>query len=80
MATSFTSLSASLSLLASCEENKPVSRVLSQLAETQEKIALCHKEQAGKDLYLMAECWRDQLHMLDAVKVHSCIRASLKEK
>ena len=70
----------SAAMLGNIEEHMSLSRALSQLAETEEKIELIHKNQADSDFYLMAELLKDYIALIGTVKVsHSasvvvCIR------
>ena len=59
----------SLALLATCEESTSLSRALSQLGETQERVSHAQAEQAAQEAACVAEALRDQLAMLGAVKV-----------
>lgn len=56
-------------MLANCEEHTSLSRALSQLAQTEEKIDLLYQEQAVTDYSLLAELLRDYIGLLGTVKV-----------
>ena len=56
-------------MLGNAEEHTALSRALSQLAETEEKIEILHKEQSEQDLYTMAELLKDYIALMGAVKV-----------
>uniref|UniRef100_A0A915HPD0 PX domain-containing protein n=1 Tax=Romanomermis culicivorax TaxID=13658 RepID=A0A915HPD0_ROMCU len=57
-----------LSLLAACEDNTSLSKALSVLSESMEKIGAVHLDQAEKDLYLMAEQLKDYLGLILSIK------------
>lgn len=59
----------SAAMLANCEEHTSLSRALSQLAQTEEKIDLLYQEQAVTDYSLLAELLRDYIGLLGTVKV-----------
>ena len=59
----------SAAMLANCEEHTSLSRALSQLAQTEEKIDLLYQEQAVTDYSLLAELQRDYIGLLGTVKV-----------
>ena len=61
----------SAAMLGSVEEHTALSRALSQLADTEEKIEQLHKEQAEMDFFTMAELMKDYIALLGAVKVRS---------
>lgn len=56
-------------MLGNVEEHTALSRALSQLAETEEKIEQMHKEQAEADFFVMAELMKDYVALMGAVKV-----------
>ena len=56
-------------MLGNAEEHTALSRALSQLAETEEKIEGLHKEQSEQDFYTMAELLTDYIALMGAVKV-----------
>ncbi|CAG5124383.1 unnamed protein product [Candidula unifasciata] len=58
----------SAAMLGNVEEHTALSRALSQLAETEEKIETIHKEQADADFFLMAELMKDYVALMGAVK------------
>ncbi|XP_041371595.1 sorting nexin-2-like isoform X2 [Gigantopelta aegis] len=58
----------SAAMLGSVEEHTALSRALSQLAETEEKIEQLHKEQADMDFFTMAELMKDYVSLLGAVR------------
>lgn len=58
----------SAAMLGNVEEHTALSRALSQLAETEEKIEVLHKEQAEADFFVMAELMKDYVGMMQAVK------------
>lgn len=57
------SLSKSLSMVASCEENTSLSRTLSKLAETHENLSVVQKHEADTDGQILAEAIQEHLHM-----------------
>ena len=59
----------STAMLGNAEEHTALSRALSQLAETEEKIEALHKEQSEQDFYTMAELLKDYIALMGAVKV-----------
>lgn len=63
----------SAAMLGNVEEHTALSRALSQLAETEEKIELLHKEQSEADFFLMAELMKDYVALMGAVKVIAVI-------
>ncbi|CAL1527373.1 unnamed protein product [Lymnaea stagnalis] len=62
------SFAKSAAMLGNVEEHTALSRALSQLAETEEKIELLHKEQAEADFFVMAELMKDYVALMGAVK------------
>lgn len=59
----------SAAMLGNVEEHTALSRALSQLAETEEKIEIIHKEQAEADFFTMSELMKDYVALMGAVKV-----------
>jgi len=57
-------------MLGAAEEHTALSRALSQLAETEEKMEALHKEQSDQDFYVMAELLKDYINLIGAVKVN----------
>ncbi|BFZ01905.1 hypothetical protein BsWGS_04944 [Bradybaena similaris] len=62
------SFARSAAMLGNVEEHTALSRALSQLAETEEKIETIHKEQADADFFLMAELMKDYVALMGSVK------------
>ncbi|GFN75319.1 sorting nexin-2 [Plakobranchus ocellatus] len=58
----------SAAMLGNVEEHTALSRALSQLAETEEKIEVLHREQSEADFFLMAELMKDYVALMGAVK------------
>ncbi|KRZ21280.1 Sorting nexin-2 [Trichinella pseudospiralis] len=58
----------SLSMLTACEENTSLSRALSLLCETMEKISQVHQDQAEKDFFILSEMLKDYIALIDIVK------------
>lgn len=58
----------SIAILSTCEENTSLSRALSQLADTEEKVELLRFEQSSSDLYILAEIIKDYLGLLASIK------------
>ena len=56
-------------MLGNAEEHTALSRALSQLAETEEKIEVLQKEQSDQDFYTMAELLKDYISLMGGVKV-----------
>ena len=56
-------------MLGNAEEHTALSRALSQLAETEEKIEVLQREQSDQDFYTMAELLKDYISLMTAVKV-----------
>jgi len=65
-------------MLGNAEEHTALSRAMSQLADTEERIDQIQREQADNDFFVMAELLRDYIALLGAVKVglHSFTRNS----
>ena len=59
----------SCAMLGNAEEHTALSRALSQLAETEEKIEVLQREQSDQDFYTMAELLKDYISLMTAVKV-----------
>lgn len=58
-----------LSMLAACEENTSLSRALSSLVETEEKVGSAQQDQAEKDFFIFTEVVKDYITLIGAVKV-----------
>lgn len=58
----------SAAILSTCEEHTGLSRALSQLADTEEKVELLRSEQANSDLYILSEIIKDYLGLINAIK------------
>ncbi|XP_076465848.1 sorting nexin-2-like isoform X2 [Babylonia areolata] len=58
----------SAAMLGNMEEHTTLSRALSQLAETEEKIETIQKGQADTDFYVMAELLKDYIAFIGSVK------------
>ena len=61
--------SKSAAMLGNAEEHTALSRALSQLAETEERIEIIQRDQADHDFYLMTELLKDYISLLGSVKV-----------
>lgn len=61
-------VSRSAALLSACEDHNSLSRALSQLADTEEKVECLHLEQANTDFAILCELLKDYLGLLGAVK------------
>lgn len=59
----------SAAMLGTAEEHTALSRALSQLAETEERIETVHADQSDHDFFIMAELCKDYVALLGAVKV-----------
>lgn len=59
----------SAAMLGTAEEHTALSRALSQLAETEERIETIHADQSEQDFFVMAELCKDYVSLLGAVKV-----------
>ena len=59
----------SAAMLGNVEEHTTLSRALSQLAETEEKIETVQKQQADTDFYVLAELLKDYIALIGSVKV-----------
>ncbi|CAD5207016.1 unnamed protein product [Bursaphelenchus okinawaensis] len=62
------SLSKSLSMIASCEENTALARTLSKLAETKENLSVVQRHEADTDSQILAESIQEHLHMTQVLK------------
>lgn len=58
----------SAAMLSSCEEHAGLSRALSSLADTEEKIEILRSEQSNSDFYIMAEFVKDYIGLFEAIK------------
>ncbi|XP_061172213.1 sorting nexin-2-like isoform X1 [Saccostrea echinata] len=58
----------STAMLGTAEEHTALSRALSQLAETEERIETVHADQSDHDFFIMAELCKDYVALLGAVK------------
>ncbi|KAK3098120.1 hypothetical protein FSP39_016301 [Pinctada imbricata] len=58
----------STAMLGNVEEHTALSRALSQLAETEERIETVHADQADHDFFVMSELCKDYVALLGAVK------------
>lgn len=61
-------VSRSAAMLSACEDHNSLSRALSQLADTEEKVESLHLEQANTDFYILCELLKDYLGLLGAVR------------
>lgn len=61
-------VSKSAAMLSSCEEHNSLSRVLNQLADTEERVENLHMEQANTDFYILSELLKDYIGLLGAIK------------
>ena len=57
-------------MLGNVEEHTTLSRALSQLAETEEKVEVVQRQQADTDFYELAELVKDYIALIGAVKVY----------
>jgi len=62
------SLSKSLGMLGSAEDNSKLSAAISQLAEVEEKVEKVHEQQAKDDFFLLSELVRDYIGLVGSVK------------
>ncbi|KAL9929147.1 sorting nexin 1 [Glossina fuscipes fuscipes] len=58
----------SAAMLSTCEEHTGLSRALSSLADTEEKIEILRAEQSNSDFYILAEFVKDYLGLFGAIK------------
>ncbi|CAH1113593.1 unnamed protein product [Psylliodes chrysocephalus] len=61
-------VSRSAAMLSACEDHNSLSRALSQLADTEEKVEALHIEQANTDFFIFCELLKDYLGLLGAVR------------
>ncbi|XP_017776336.1 PREDICTED: sorting nexin-2-like [Nicrophorus vespilloides] len=61
-------VSRSAAMLSVCEDHNLLSRALSQLADTEEKVEAVHMEQANTDFYILCEMLKDYLGLLGSVR------------
>lgn len=61
-------VSKSAAMLSSCEDHNSLSRVLSQLADTEEKVENLHIDQANTDFFVLSEMLKDYVGLIGAVK------------
>ncbi|XP_033107432.1 sorting nexin-2-like [Anneissia japonica] len=59
----------SAAMLGNSEEHTALSRAISQLAETEEKIDALHMEQANTDFFIFSELLKDYVGLIGAVKL-----------
>merc|ERR1719266_979968 len=62
------SLSKSLAMLGTAEDNSKLAAALAQLAEVEEKVEKVHEQQAKDDFYLMSELVRDYVGIVGSVR------------
>jgi len=62
------SLSKSLGLLSSAEENTKLSAAIQQLSEVEEKVEKVHEQQAKDDFFLVSELVRDYIGIVGSVR------------
>ncbi|KAI4466970.1 sorting nexin [Holotrichia oblita] len=58
----------SAAMLSACEDHNSLSRALSQLADTEEKVEALHMEQANTDFFILCEMLKDYLGLLGSVR------------
>lgn len=58
----------SAAMLSACEDHNSLSRALSQLADTEEKVEALHIEQANTDFFILCELLKDYLGLLGSVR------------
>ncbi|VEN38506.1 unnamed protein product [Callosobruchus maculatus] len=58
----------SAAMLSACEDHSSLSRALSQLADTEEKVEALHLEQANTDFFILCELLKDYLGLLGSVR------------
>ncbi|KAL1513559.1 hypothetical protein ABEB36_002957 [Hypothenemus hampei] len=61
-------VSRSAALLSSCEDHSSLSRALTYLADTEEKVESLHLDQANTDFYILCELLKDYIGLLGAVR------------
>merc|ERR1712165_599981 len=62
------SLSKSLAMLGSAEDNSKLSAAIAQLADVEEKVEKVHEQQAKDDFYLLSELVHDYIGIVGSVK------------
>jgi len=62
------SLSKSLAMLGTAEDNSKLAAALAQLAEVEEKVEKVHEQQAKDDFYLLSELVRDYVGIVGSVR------------
>merc|ERR1712142_871192 len=62
------SLSKSLGLLGSAEDNSKLATAIAQLAEVEEKVEKVHEQQAKDDFFLLSELVHDHIGLVGAIK------------
>ncbi|XP_072166940.1 uncharacterized protein [Diadema setosum] len=68
LANTTSSFAKSAAMLGNSEEHTALSRAISQLAETEEKIEALHSNQAATDFYVLSELLKDYIGLLAAVR------------
>ncbi|XP_071512033.1 sorting nexin-2-like [Diadema antillarum] len=68
LASTTSSFAKSAAMLGNSEEHTALSRAISQLAETEEKIEALHSNQAATDFYVLSELLKDYIGLLAAVR------------
>ncbi|XP_045483627.1 sorting nexin-2 [Harmonia axyridis] len=61
-------VSRSAAMLSACEDHNSLSKALSHLADTEEKVEALHLEQANTDFFILCELLKDYLGLLSAVR------------
>lgn len=61
-------VSRSAAMLSACEDHPNLSKALSQLADTEEKVEKLHLDQANTDFFILCELLKDYLGLLGAVR------------
>ncbi|CAG9766117.1 unnamed protein product [Ceutorhynchus assimilis] len=61
-------VSKSAALLSACEDHNSLSRALTHLADTEEKVETLHLDQANTDFYILCELLKDYIGLLGAVR------------
>ena len=74
------SLSKSLAMLGSAEDNSKLSAALAQLAEVEEKVEKVHEQRAKDDFYLMSELVRDYVGIVGSVREAFQVRQNAPSK
>lgn len=62
------SFAKSAAMLGNAEENTALSRAMSQLAETEEKVEKLHDKQANSDFFMFSELLKDYVSLVGAVR------------